>query len=66
MRELVGEPETLIVDSTLLPVLHPRQVNQSAAGFEGAAWAKWGSFAVYGVKLCTSSVPPTECHSPMS
>ncbi len=51
LRELVGEPETLIVDSTLLPVLHPRQVNQSAAGFEGAAWAKWGSFAVYGVKL---------------
>ncbi len=51
LRELVGEPETLIVDSTLLPVLHPRQVNQSVAGFEGAAWAKWGSFAVYGVKL---------------
>jgi hypothetical protein len=49
--ELVGDPETLIVDSTLLPVLHPRQVEQSAAGFEGAAWARWGSFAVYGVKL---------------
>jgi IS5 family transposase len=30
--------------------LHPRQVKQSA-GFEGAGWAKWGSFAVYGVKL---------------
>src|SRR5215208_2946874 len=27
--ELVGEPETLIVDSTLLSVLHPRQVKQS-------------------------------------
>jgi hypothetical protein len=48
---LVGEPETLIVDSTLLSVLHPRQVKQSAAGFEGAAWVKWGSFAVYGMKL---------------
>jgi Transposase DDE domain len=47
---LVGEPETLIVDSTLLEVLHPRQVSQSA-GFEGAAWVRWGSFAVYGVKL---------------
>jgi hypothetical protein len=48
--ELVGEPETLIVDSTLLSVLHPRQVSQSA-GFDGAAWARWGSFSVYGVKL---------------
>jgi hypothetical protein len=49
--ELAGEPETLLVDSTLLPVLHPRQVRQSAAGFGGAAWARWGSFSVYGVKL---------------
>jgi len=48
--DLVGEPETLIADSTLLAVLHPRQVAQSA-GFEGAAWVRWGSFAVYGVKL---------------
>jgi hypothetical protein len=58
--ELVGEPETLIVDSTLLEVLHPRQVGQSA-GFEGAAWVRWGSFAVYGVKLhllcATNRVP---------
>jgi hypothetical protein len=44
--ELVGDPETLIVDSTLLEVLHPRQVSQSA-GFEGAGWVRWGSFAVY-------------------
>ena len=51
LPELIGAPETLIVDSTLLSVLHPRQVKQSAAGFEGAAWARWGSFAVYGVKL---------------
>ena len=51
LPELVGEPETLLVDSTLLSVLHPRQVGQSAAGFEGTAWASWGSFAVYGVKL---------------
>src|SRR5215208_3964804 len=48
--ELVGEPETLVVDSTLLEVLHPRQVGQSA-GFDGAAWVRWGSFSVYGVKL---------------
>ena len=48
--ELVGEPETLIIDSTLLSVLHPRQVGQSV-GFEGAAWVRWGSFSVYGVKL---------------
>lgn len=61
LPELVGEPETLIIDSTLLSVLHPRQVKQSAAGFEGAAWVKWGSFAVYGVKLhllcATNRVP---------
>src|SRR5215212_5655710 len=50
VRELVGDPETLVVDSTLLSVLHPRQVEQSA-GFEGAAWVRWGSFSVYGLKL---------------
>ena len=50
LPELVGEPESLIIDSTLLEVLHPRQVSQSA-GFEGAAWVRWGSFALYGVKL---------------
>src|SRR5215208_6849739 len=48
--ELVGDPEILLVDSTLLEVLHPRQVPQSA-GFDGAAWVRWGSFSVYGVKL---------------
>ncbi len=67
--ELVGNPQTLIVDSTLLSVLHPRQVEQSAgwgAPSTGAAWVKWGSFAVYGVKLhrCTSFAPPTGCRSP--
>ena len=36
LPELVGDPETLIVDSTLLSVSHPRQVSQSS-GFEGAA-----------------------------
>jgi len=50
LAELAGDPETLIVDSTLLPVLHPRQVRQSS-GFDGAAWSVWDSFAVYGVKL---------------
>jgi len=39
LPELVSEPETLIVDSTLLEVLHPRQVSRSA-GFEGAAWVR--------------------------
>ncbi len=48
--ELVGDPETLLVDSTLLAALHPRQVAQSG-GFPGAAWVRWGSFSVYGVKL---------------
>lgn len=50
LPDLVGEPETLLVDSTLLPVLHPRQVKQSA-GFNGAGWVRWGSFSVYGMKL---------------
>ena len=50
LPELVGNPETLIVDSTLLEALHPRQVGQSA-GFDGAAWVRWGSFSIYGVKL---------------
>jgi hypothetical protein len=48
--DLVGDPETLLIDSTLLAALHPRQVAQSA-GFPGAAWVRWGSFSVYGVKL---------------
>jgi hypothetical protein len=60
LPELVGEPETLLVDSTLLAVLHPRQVAQSA-GFDGAAWVRWGSFCVYGIKLhllcATNRVP---------
>jgi hypothetical protein len=50
VAELVGDPETLVVDSTLLSVLHPRQVAQSSE-FHGAAWVRWGSFALYGVKL---------------
>ena len=56
----MGDPETLLVDSTLLATLHPRQVAQSA-GFPGAAWVRWGSFSVYGVKLhllcATNGVP---------
>jgi hypothetical protein len=60
LAELVGNPETLIVDSTLLPVVHPRQVRQSA-GFYGAAWVRWGSFCIYGVKfhlLCATNRVP--------
>jgi hypothetical protein len=36
VAELVGDPETLVVDSTLLAVLHPRQVGQSAGSGETA------------------------------
>lgn len=58
--ELVGEPETLLVDSTLIEILHPRQVKQSA-GMEGAAWVRWGTFSLYGIKLhllcATNRVP---------
>jgi hypothetical protein len=60
LPELVGNPETLIVDSTLLEVLHPRQVERSAS-FPGAAWVRWGTFSVYGLKLhllcATNRVP---------
>ena len=60
LSEMVGEPETLLVDSTLLSVLHPRQVSQGG-GFSGAAWVRWGSFSIYGVKLhllcATNGVP---------
>jgi hypothetical protein len=60
LSEMVGEPETLLVDSTLLSVLHPRQVPQGS-GFPGGAWVRWGSFSIYGVKLhvlcSTNGVP---------
>jgi hypothetical protein len=65
LPELVGDPETLLIDSTLLEVLHPpRQVSRSAGWGNpsaGAAWVRWGSFSVYGVKLhlllATNRVP---------
>ena len=64
LPELVGEPETLLVDSTLLEVIHPRQVSQPAGwgSFSaGGAWVRWGTFSVYGVKLhllcATNRVP---------
>src|SRR5919112_1978887 len=50
VAELAGDPETLLIGSTLLAVMHPRQVGHSA-GFYGAAWVRWSSFSVYGVKL---------------
>jgi hypothetical protein len=60
LTELVGDPESLLIDSTLLSVLHPRQVTQGL-GFDGAAWVRWGTFSVYGVKLhllcSTNGVP---------
>jgi hypothetical protein len=34
LSEMIGEPETLLIDSTLLAVLHPRQVSQSAGSGE--------------------------------
>lgn len=60
LDELVGEPETVLIDSTLIEALHPRQVPQSA-GVEGAGWLRWGTFSVYGIKLhllcATNRVP---------
>jgi hypothetical protein len=46
LEKLIGDPETLLIDSTLLELLHPRQVEQSG-GFDGASWVRWGSFSVY-------------------
>ena len=37
VAELAGDLETLLIDSSLLAVMHPRQVSHSA-GFYGAAW----------------------------
>src|SRR3712207_3939255 len=57
---MVGDPETLLVHSTLLSVLHPRQVSRGS-GFPGGAWVRWGSFSVYGVKLhllCSTNRAP--------
>src|SRR5215204_5519228 len=54
LPKLVGDPETLLIDSTLLEVLRPRQVKQSAgwgSASSGGAWVRWGTFSVYGVKL---------------
>ena len=59
LPELVGDPETLIVDSTLLEVLHPRQVGQSAAGFEGAAMGKVGI-----VRPLRGEAAPVVCYQP--
>jgi hypothetical protein len=60
LSEMIGDPETLLVGSTLLSILHPRQVSQGS-GFSGAAWVRWGSFSVYGVKLhlicATNGIP---------
>lgn len=62
LGDLAGDPETMVVNSTQLPVLHPRQVKQSA-GFDGASRSRRGSFAVYGVELhllcSTNRVPPS-------
>lgn len=57
----MGVPETLLVVSTPLEMLHPGQPNRSADGFDGAAWVRWGSFSVCGVKLhllCASNGVP--------
>ena len=51
LPELVGDPETLVIDSTLLEAHCTRAKSSTRRGFEGAAWVRWGSFAVYGVKL---------------
>src|SRR5215203_2912244 len=50
LREMVGDPETLLVDSTWLSVLHPSQLSQGS-GFSGAAGVWREKFSVYGVKL---------------
>src|SRR3712207_739428 len=60
LRDGRGPRETVLVDSTLLSVLHPGQVSQGS-GFSAAAWVRWGSFSVYGVKLhlicATNGIP---------
>lgn len=65
LSEMVGDPETLLVDSTLLSVLHPllrfprARASPEARGYAGEASASTGS-------SCTSSVPPMGSLSPTS
>ncbi|MGH3086981.1 MAG: hypothetical protein ACRDSJ_06635 [Rubrobacteraceae bacterium] len=63
LGELAGDPETMIIDSALVEALHPREVSQSS-GFDGAAWVRWGSFSVRGVKprmLAATNRVPASC-----
>src|SRR3712207_9391079 len=63
---MVGDPETVLVDSTLLSVLHPRQISEGS-GFSGAAWVRWGSFSVYGHgKITIRNVVADSCESALS
>jgi Transposase DDE domain len=50
--ELIGEPETLIVETLpCFSVLHPRQRFLKARVLRVLLGLRWGSFSVYGVKL---------------
>ena len=47
LSEMVGDPESLLVDSTLLFGLAPPAQVSQGSGFPGGAWVRWGSFSVY-------------------
>jgi hypothetical protein len=59
--ELVGEPETMIVDSTLLEVLHPRQVSKVG----GIRWSRFLG-EVGHLQRLWGKAPHALCHQPRS
>src|SRR5829696_2243274 len=44
LGELIGDPETLLIDSTLLSVIHPRQVCFSGSGLRWCGVGEVGNF----------------------
>jgi hypothetical protein len=56
LSELVGDPETLLIDSTLLAALHPRQVAQSV-GLPGGGMGEVGF-----LQRLRGKVAPLVCH----
>ena len=67
LSEMVGDPETLLIDSTLLSVLHPRQVSQGSGfwcepHFPDSAHSQLPTFSAYSASNSTGGrYPRLEC-----
>ncbi len=66
LPDLVGDPETLIADSTLLPVLHPRGRSSTRRRALRGRVGRGGAPSRCTVSSCTCCAPPTACPSPTS